>query len=212
MNFTMRHYAVMASLAQEPRSGYDITQWFAFVTKHFCAFGHSSIYPTLADLEKRGLVTYTETPSEQGPMRKVYRLTAEGSSALLDWVAEPAGDAEVRDEQLLKALCYGFIPAERSAELLRLARARHLERQAHYQEIVAAAEAAMAEGDTARSAAALGRWLTARRGVGVQESYVAWCDEALAAILNFAHRVESEQGLAVTGEVPAKPAALRPLQ
>jgi DNA-binding PadR family transcriptional regulator len=101
------------------------------VTKHFCAFGHSSIYPTLADLEQRGLVTYTEMPSEQGPTRKVYQLTAEGSSALLNWVGQPAADAEVRDEQLLKALCYGFIPAERAADLLRLARARHAERQQH---------------------------------------------------------------------------------
>jgi PadR family transcriptional regulator, regulatory protein AphA len=202
MSLTMRHYAVLASLAQEPRSGYDIAQWFAYVTRHFCAFGHSSIYPTLADLEQQGLVTYTEIPSEQGPTRKVYRLTPEGGSALLDWVAEPAADAEVRDEQLLKALCYGFIPAERAAELLRLARARHLEREKHYQQIVTSAAAAMAADDEA-SAAALGRWLTARRGVGVQESYVAWCDEAIAAILNFAQRVGSEQGLALAGEVPA---------
>jgi DNA-binding PadR family transcriptional regulator len=202
MELTMRHYAVLASLAQEPRSGYDITQWFAFVTRHFCAFGHSSIYPTLADLEQRGLVTHTEMPSEQGPTRKVYQLTAEGSSALLDWVAEPAADAEVRDEQLLKALCYGFIPTKRATELLRLARARHLERQAHYQQIVTAAEAAIAADDE-RSASALGRWLTARRGVGVQESYVAWCDEAIGAILNFAHSVRSEHGLALAGEVPA---------
>src|SRR5262249_19925731 len=72
MNFTTRHYAVLASLAQEPRSGYDIAQWFGYVTEHFCAFGHSSIYPTLADLEQRGLVAYTEMPSEQGPTRKVY--------------------------------------------------------------------------------------------------------------------------------------------
>jgi hypothetical protein len=51
MSLTMRHYAVLASLAQEPHSGYDIAQWFADVTRHFCAFGHSSIYPTLADVE-----------------------------------------------------------------------------------------------------------------------------------------------------------------
>ena len=181
-SLTTRHYGVLASLAQEPRSGYDIAQWFAYVTKHFCAFGHSSIYPTLADLERRGFVTFTQMPSEQGPARKVYELTPTGHDALLAWVAEPAADAEVRDEQLLKALCYGFLPAERAVEQLRMARVRHVERQAHYEQLVRAAQADMRADDPHTAAAALGRMLTARRGVGVQESYVAWCDEAIAAI------------------------------
>jgi DNA-binding PadR family transcriptional regulator len=182
MQLTTRHYGILASLAQEPRSGYDIAQWFAYVTKHFCAFGHSSIYPTLADLEQRGLVAYTEMPSEQGPTRKVYRLTPAGHDALLTWVAQPAADTEVRDEQLLKALCYGFLPPERATELLQGARARHVERQAYYEQLVRAAETAMESDDPHTAAAALGRRLTARRGVGVQESYVAWCDEAIASI------------------------------
>lgn len=188
---TTRHYGVLASLAQEPRSGYDITQWFAHVTKHFCAFGHSSIYPTLADLEQRGLVVYTQMPSEQGPARKVYELTPSGHDALLVWVAQPATDAEVRDEQLLKALCYGFLPAEQAIELLHTARARHAERQAYYERLVQAAEAGTQADDAHTAAAALGRLLTARRGVGVQASYVAWCDEAIAAIKALASRSET---------------------
>jgi DNA-binding PadR family transcriptional regulator len=184
-DFTLRHYAVLASLAQAPRSGYDIAQWFAYVTRHFCAFGHSSIYPTLADLEHRDLVLYTEMPSDQGPTRKVYELTTAGREALLQWVKEPAADAEVRDEQLLKALCYGFIPPERAVELLRQARARHAERQEHYERLVRAADEDMRSDDPQKAAAALGRRLTARRGVGAQESYVAWCDEAIAAVSTF---------------------------
>jgi PadR family transcriptional regulator, regulatory protein AphA len=196
MSLTMRHYGVLASLAQEPRSGYDMAYWFAHVTKHFCAFGHSSIYPTLADLEQRGLVTYMEMPSEQGPARKVYDLTPAGREALLVWVAQPAADAEVRDEQLLKALCYGFAPPGRTIELLRLARARHVERKAYYEQLVRAAEADMRAGDPHTAAAALGRTLTARRGVGSQESYIVWCDEAIAALEAFSASRETQQ----TGE------------
>lgn len=179
---TMCQHAVLASLMQQPRSGYDIAQWFAHVTQHFWAIGHSSIYPALADLEKRGFVAYTEEPSEQGPKRKVYQLTAAGSEALLAWVDTPAADAEVRDEQLLKALCYGFLRPQRAIELLRLARARHVERKAYYEKLVLAAEEDMKMDASHTLAAALGRKLTARRGVGVQESYIAWCDEAIAAI------------------------------
>jgi DNA-binding PadR family transcriptional regulator len=182
MVLTTRHYAVLASLAQEPRSGYDIAQWFAYVTKHFCAFGHSSVYPTLADLEQHGLVTFTEMPSQQGPRRKVYHLTPTGKDTLLDWVAQPAADAEVRDEQLLKAVCYGLLPMERAIDLLRGARARHEERKRQYEALVHEAEVDMRSDDPHIVAVALGRRLTARRGVGSQESYVAWCDEAIASI------------------------------
>jgi PadR family transcriptional regulator, regulatory protein AphA len=191
VQLSLRHYAVLASLAQAPRSGYDIAQWFAYVTKHFCAFGHSSIYPALADLERQGLVTYTEVPSEQGPTRKVYELTPAGQDALLHWVDEPPGDAEVRDEQLLKALCYGFLAPERAIALLRVARARHVERARAYEELVRSAEADMESDDPHTATAALGRRLTCRRGVGSQESYVAWCDEAIAAIEAFAAKART---------------------
>lgn len=180
--FTMCQYAVLASLMQQPRSGYDIAQWFAHVTQHFWAIGHSSIYPALADLEKRVFVEYAEEPSEQGPTRKVYHLTSAGRDALLTWVDSPAADAEVRDEQLLKALCYGFLQPQRAIEMLSLARARHVERKAYYEQLVRAAEEDMKVDDPHKSAAALGRKLTARRGVGVQASYIEWCDEAIAAI------------------------------
>lgn len=186
MKLTTRHYGVLASLEQEPRSGYDIAQWFAHVTKHFCAFGHSSVYPTLADLERHGLVTYTEVASEQGPTRKVYRLTPAGRDALLAWAEQPAAEAEVRDEQLLKALCYGFLPPERTIELLRMARARHEERRVYCEQLASTAEAAMRTDDPHTMRAALGRVLTARRGVGMQASYVAWCDEAIAAVSSLA--------------------------
>lgn len=178
----MCQYAVLASLMQKSRSGYDIAQWFAHVTRHFWAIGHSSIYPALADLEKQGFVEYAEEPSEQGPTRKVYHVTSAGHDALFAWVDTPAADAEVRDEQLLKALCYGFLPPQRAIELMRLARARHSERRAYYEELVHVAEEDMKVDDPHKSAAALGRKLTARRGVGVQESYITWCDEAIAAM------------------------------
>ncbi len=124
-------------------------------------------------------------PSEQGPTRKVYHLTPSGTEMLMEWVELPAADAEVRDEQLVKALCYGFLPPERAIALLRMARARHVERKAHYEELARRREEEERTGDPHKAAAALGQRLTARRGVGVQESYIAWCDEAIAAIEEF---------------------------
>jgi len=189
---------VLASLAQERRSGYDIAQWFAYVTKHFCAFGHSSVYPTLADLEQRGLVTFTETPSEQGPTRKVYEPTRLAARRCWHgWMCLPA-TPRYADEQLLKALCYASCrrsgPSSCCASHGRVTRAPE-----KYETLVRAAEADMRADDPQIAAAALGRSLTGRRGVGSQESYVAWCDEQSPRSRHSRPRFRPDQRTRATG-------------
>ncbi|MGH3148088.1 MAG: PadR family transcriptional regulator, partial [Rubrobacter sp.] len=114
----MREYAVLASVAHEPRSGYDVAKWFDRVASHFCTAGYGSVYPALAGFERRGWVVRETFPSEKGPERKVYSITEEGMDALLGWSEEPADDSRTRDEQLVKALSYGFLPAEKVLDLL----------------------------------------------------------------------------------------------
>jgi PadR family transcriptional regulator PadR len=49
----------------------------------------SAVYRALRDMEERGMVTSTWDEQEtQGPPRRVYRLTTQGSEALALWVAD----------------------------------------------------------------------------------------------------------------------------
>ena len=107
-------YVILAGLIRMPRSGYDLSRWMQRETSHFFAIGHSSIYPALARMEREGLVRYEVVPSERGPQRKVYSITEVGREALLCWVGEPAAERQVHDEQLVKALCYPYMPKERA--------------------------------------------------------------------------------------------------
>ncbi|HEX9036687.1 MAG TPA: PadR family transcriptional regulator [Ktedonobacterales bacterium] len=183
---SMCQYAILASLLQQPRSGYDIARWFADVTSHFWTVGHSAVYPALADLTRRALVVYEQTPSDKGPARKVYHLNAVGRETLLTWASQPAAEADVRDEQLLKALCYGFVPQDTALALISAARARHEQRKRQFEDFVRQADLLMARaqeaGDQDGFRAALGQRLTARRGVGAQACYLAWCDEVVAVL------------------------------
>jgi hypothetical protein len=40
----------------------------------------------------------------------VYSIAEAGCEALLSWVDSPPVERQVRDEQLVKVLCYGFLP------------------------------------------------------------------------------------------------------
>ena len=174
-------YVILAGLIRKPRSGYDLTKWMERETSHFFVIGHSSIYPALARMEREGLVGYEVVPSEQGPERKVYSITEAGREALLSWAGEPAGERQVRDEQLVKALCYGFLPKERALARLREEKARHEDKLELYEEFERELEDLFRKDGVSREAY-LGTKLTLARGLGVEKSYVKWCEEAAKMI------------------------------
>jgi DNA-binding PadR family transcriptional regulator len=174
-------YVILAGLLRQPRSGYDLSGWMAGETSHFFSIGHSSVYPALSRLEEAGLVEHRAVASERGPKRKVYSITEVGREALLSWAEEPAAEREVRDEQLVKALCYGFLPEERALERLREEKVSHERRLEMYEGFERGLEAQLREGVISPEAY-LGTLLTLRRGIGVEKSYVEWCEEAAKII------------------------------
>jgi DNA-binding PadR family transcriptional regulator len=40
----------------------------------------------------------------------VYSVTDAGKEVLLEWASEPPTERQMRDEQLVKALCYPYMP------------------------------------------------------------------------------------------------------
>jgi len=173
----MREYAMLAALAHSPRSGYDLNKWFERSASHFCTAGFSSVYPALAMFEREGLVFHETVPGDRGPERKVYSVTREGRDALLAWAAEPAGGPEVRDEQLVKALCYGMMPGKVTRTLLGEARTLHQEKLAHFEGLMRRLEGMRERGEVSEEAY-VGTKLTLMRGIGAEESYVRWCKDA----------------------------------
>jgi len=179
----MREYAMLAAIAHRPRSGYDLNRWFDQLASHFCTAGYSSVYPALARFEGEGFVVYEAVPSDRGPERKVYSLTDRGREVLLAWAREPAGAAETRDEQLVKALAYGMLPEETTRGLLGEARRSHAQKLAYYEERKRDLEERRVNGEISEEAY-IGTKLTLMRGITAEDSYVRWCDEAEAFVLS----------------------------
>jgi PadR family transcriptional regulator PadR len=74
---------VLAILAGRSAYGYEITAWLR--EQGFDDIAEGTIYALLVRVEQRGLVDVEKVPSEKGPPRKVYSLTAAGRDYLTEF-------------------------------------------------------------------------------------------------------------------------------
>jgi PadR family transcriptional regulator PadR len=71
---------VLAILAGRPAYGYEITARLREMG--FSDIAEGTVYAILVRIEHKGLVAVESRPSELGPPRKVYSLTAQGAEHL----------------------------------------------------------------------------------------------------------------------------------
>ncbi|MEU8403604.1 PadR family transcriptional regulator [Nonomuraea sp. NPDC048892] len=71
---------VLAILSGRPAHGYEITAWLR--AQGFADIAEGTVYALLVRIERRGLVDVRKVPSEKGPPRKVYSLSAQGRKDL----------------------------------------------------------------------------------------------------------------------------------
>lgn len=99
-------------------SGYDLKKQFESTFKHFYPAGYGSIYPSLADLANRGLVTCREMPQDKKPDRKVYRITPEGREAFTAALHEADPEHKLRSEYLVAMYFVDFLEPRRLEQML----------------------------------------------------------------------------------------------
>jgi len=71
---------VLAILSLRPAYGLEITGWLR--EQGFTDIAEGTVYALLVRVEQKGLVDVEKVPSEKGPPRKVYSLSAQGRNYL----------------------------------------------------------------------------------------------------------------------------------
>jgi len=115
---SLRH-ALLAILAVEPMTGYELTKQFDRSAANVWHAPHSQIYPELRKLETAGLVTAESVARGDHGIKRTYSITETGLDVLVGWVEELDPPAPDRDAFQLKAtyLEYGsFANARRQFE------------------------------------------------------------------------------------------------
>lgn len=107
----------LGALTYGEASGYDIKKFFECTFSHFFVAGYGSIYPALADLTERGLVTCRAEPQEGKPDRKVYALTDAGREVFLKDLEETPPHHKVRSEFLVQMFFAHQMPRRRIAAI-----------------------------------------------------------------------------------------------
>ncbi len=106
----------------QPCSGYDLRRLFQDTPIGSFSDSPGSIYPALRALARRGLVRSTIDASARLRPRQVYRVTAAGRAALVDWLREPVvGRQVLRDPDLFAAKLAFMSGRLRAPEISRLA-------------------------------------------------------------------------------------------
>src|SRR3712207_3840636 len=128
-------YAILRLLSREELSGYYLSSRMRTRVGFFWEARHSQIYPELARLEERGLVTHRVVEQQDRPDKKVYKITDTGLDALKKWVTEPVTPRVTRDELVLKAYSLWLADPEDALALFREHERQHKERLLRYEEI-----------------------------------------------------------------------------
>ena len=119
-------HSVLATLARQPRSGYEIAKNIEGGIGFFWKATHQQIYKDLSALEELGFVSHKEVKQEEAPAKKVYKISASGHRELIRWIVEDRSDAVVRDPFLIKIFAGHLIPPKQILEILSDYRERRL--------------------------------------------------------------------------------------
>ena len=100
-------------LTEGEASGYDIKKTFECTFSHFFVAGFGSIYPALAELTDKGLVTCRSEAQVSRPDRKVYAITPAGRAAFQKALESTPPRHKIRSEFLVLLHFAHLLPEER---------------------------------------------------------------------------------------------------
>lgn len=176
-------HTILALLSKQPDSGYDISKHFDKELSCYWKATQQQVYRELGKLTEKGWVDFDTVPQAGKPDKKIYRITESGWQALTRWYMEPTEPTPIREDFLVKVLIGYKMPRH-----LLLAEIKHRQ-QIHSAQL---AEYRRMEEEHFTKTDDLEMqfmYLTLKRGVAYETSWLAWCDEVLA-MLNKLHLTE----------------------
>lgn len=106
-------YVILGFLNVEPATGYDLKMNMDHSTQLFWHAKLSQIYPTLKQLETKGLVKAKVVPQKGKPNKKIYSITKAGRQALITWLNEPLDERNpIKSSVFLRLFFLGVLDKE----------------------------------------------------------------------------------------------------
>lgn len=168
-------HAILVSLVDCPASGYDLAKKFEASVGFFWKATHQQIYRELTKLEEQGWISAQVISQENRPDKKLYSVTELGKQQLIEWMVHKSEPAAIKDDLLVKIFAGYLVPEQTILEELEHHRKLHEEKLRIYQDI----EQQYFQSPQALPQEDKFHYLTLRKGIGYEQDWIAWCNEAI---------------------------------
>ncbi|MBD2075489.1 PadR family transcriptional regulator [Phormidium sp. FACHB-592] len=172
-------HTILAFLSRHPLSGYDVAKEFAEgFGSCFWKASQQQVYAELTKLEQQGSVSYEAIPQAGRLDKKIYSITEQGQQELLNWLTQPCEPSAIREDLGVMGLAGHLVSPQVVIREIERRRQLHLKMVEHVKKL----DEHFAKHLNSLELKDIYMHLIIRRGIRYQEEWVAWCDEALAAI------------------------------
>lgn len=169
-------HALLVALQEKPGSGLELTRRFEKSFGFFWAATHQQIYRVLGRMVVDGHLDVEVVGQAGRPDKKVYRVTDSGARVLAAWLATPTPMEPLRSEIAVKMRGATYGDRAQVLDAVAASRVDHLTRLAHYRQLEKAYD-----DPSALTGQHLDQYLVLRGGVRMEEFWIAWLDDYLAA-------------------------------
>lgn len=178
----MLKHVIMALLSRGELSGYEIKKRFDSSIVFFWHATPAQIYAELKRMEAEGLIAGRDLVQEKYPTKRLYQLTELGSGSLIEWLREPADLQRFKDDMQLHTFVFDLLSPEEAVDQLSQHRDAHQARLAEYQSIRARLDGRYGHIDRTNSDSAFFSQVSVEYGIRHEQTYIEWCDWAIARI------------------------------
>jgi DNA-binding PadR family transcriptional regulator len=177
--------AILGLLKEQPMHGYELRKQLSQKLGFFWTVSFGSLYPTLAKLERRGVVEKTSPSREASRRRQVYSITPRGETEFLELLAHSGGSSWEEDKFPLRLAFFRYLRPETRIRLLE-------RRKLYLEDKLDFGRASLRRSDRTGRVDSYTLSLM-RHGLDTTERDIAWLDELIA----------TERRLLAASEVPA---------
>ncbi len=168
----MLELAILGLLKEQPMHGYELRKQLSQKLGFFWTVSFGSLYPTLAKLERRGVVEKTNYRDSPSRRRQVYSITERGETEFLELLAQSGGSTWEEDKFPLRLAFFRYLRPEMRIRLLE-------RRKLYLEDKLDFGRASLRRADRAGRADSYTISLM-RHGLDTTERDVAWLDELIA--------------------------------
>lgn len=170
-------HAILTSLLEKPCTGAELARRFDKSLGHFWQATHQQIYRELGKMEGVGLIEAQELPTARGQQRQ-FQVRDDGRQALVDWCAQQAEPRPIRDELLVRLRAAAVLGTVDVVAEMRRHHGLHSATLQRYLDI----DSQDFPHGAPRSRSAELQLAVLRAGIAYEQSWLAWCEQAVADV------------------------------